>query len=1607
MFGRTGVALLVSAVVLVSFGWATDVSQDITTDTTWRAADSPFIIRNNISVRNNATLTIEAGVVVRFAGNFTLTIQNGSRLIAQGQDNNRVQFIPDNDAGAGPSAYRGIVFENGSTGLMEYCLVDRAHDGVTIRSSVNEGQVTLRNCTFQRCSASGVVVDASTVIRPVIEGCTFQDSTYGVFCLGLRGELAAPRLRNNTFRRLFRPVNFWNARLAETIDNMSGNTYSDNTNNFLQLGDPGGGAQVVVSDYTWRPQTPDGLPIVIGNLNVAVSNSGILRIPAGTVVPFVTNGLLFVGDTSGVAGSAGTIIAEGTSGNPIIFRPWASGQQWAGIAVRYTQDVSNAVPPSPLPRLVNCVIEGASTGLNIYGNSRDFLTVANCTVRQCGTGIAIAQRSFPTIDGCRIENCDLALRVATNADYGRNSIRLPTIRNCTVTNNRLALSLGGNFPFADLSRWDNANNSFTNNDQNIALIEDMNVGFTGSSDITAPEYVWRDTIMGLPVIVKGGLHINNRTVIPAGTTLRFMPSGFGQFDVVGTQGVLVAQGTAANPVRFTCTDPSQRWGGIQVHQGGTAQLENCIIEKAVIAIHPFDVTTRWSGAVTVRNCTITDGDTGIYDYRDYAGGLTVENTTFRNLVVGIVASPRFNGIRGCRFENVQKAIWLRASTSSNAFSSDDLNNISGNSYIGTTFNIVLGLSNQDLLRTSVTLPSAADGQPLVIGGLRVTNNATLTVPAGATVLMAPGAQIVVDRGALRAVGTADAPIRFKPAQPTDRRDWWAGIAITFEGTGQPEHCLFEGASVAVQITSNTPPTIRHCTFRNNVTGILVPGGSGFNATFSVANSLFNGNDTGIDIGAGAVVVSDSAFFGNTIGIKVSAAGNATVRNSMFVANAQFAVQNTRSDNVVVDAKQNWWNSPNGPSHPSNAQGDGDRVSDKVDFSNWLTSAPANSPPSKPTILAPLAGGRVPTPLVVKLTATDPDAGQRLKFKLELSTDNFNTVARTFDQTQSQAGWNQPNYQSGETALFAAPNDLPAGTYQLRAYAIDNSGVVSPVSDIVAFELFVNQPPSVPQLIAPANNAVTSATPTFTVKATDPEGGKVRIVIEVQDAAGNVVRRLATGEADSGVEVSVTLPADQALPSGTYRWHAKASDGFAESDYSAPQSLRVQAATRTIPAGLSFVTLPFATDQSWQELLGLPPEQLKVATWVANQNAYAFASSATAPPGALVGPPADKPAVGRGFWVKLDSPKEIAIVGRLIGGGDEVVIDLPVAGWHSIGYPFTQAAQWDINRIKVRRGNEEKTLRDAQMAGWMESYAWGWQPNSSDPTTGSYFLVYDAQVLPGAVTTVEPFSAYWVRTNVDNLKLVFPSGFAAPPAPIRQRRLPTGGFVLKLVAQQGNETANAFVGMGHRLQALLPPTPPTGSSLQVFVLSGGQPVAAEVREGNAPKALWEFLVRWRPKRGSAEEVTLTFDGLVNLPKNVSAYLVDTVTGKRLYLRTVSNYRFTPQQGETERRFQLLMEQGGTGVLRVVNLKAQPLRGQGIAISFSLTKPAQTTAEVLTLTGRRIAVLEPQQTRQAGAHQIIWRSDSGLAAATNGVYLIRITANDEEGRQVQAVTTVRLK
>lgn len=71
-------------------------------NTTWTAANSPYIITSTVQVPSNATLIIEAGVSVTTSmsyGNF-LFLLNG-KIIAHGAPNNRISF----DAGGGSTFF--------------------------------------------------------------------------------------------------------------------------------------------------------------------------------------------------------------------------------------------------------------------------------------------------------------------------------------------------------------------------------------------------------------------------------------------------------------------------------------------------------------------------------------------------------------------------------------------------------------------------------------------------------------------------------------------------------------------------------------------------------------------------------------------------------------------------------------------------------------------------------------------------------------------------------------------------------------------------------------------------------------------------------------------------------------------------------------------------------------------------------------------------------------------------------------------------------------------------------------------------------------------------------------------------------------------------------------------------------------------------------------------------------------------------------------------------------------------------------------------------------------------------------------------------------------
>lgn len=76
------------------------VSADITSNTTW-SNGSVVLLQNKVFVKNGATLTIEAGVIVRgdHATEGALIVTKGAKLIAKGTSNNPIIFTSNEDPG--------------------------------------------------------------------------------------------------------------------------------------------------------------------------------------------------------------------------------------------------------------------------------------------------------------------------------------------------------------------------------------------------------------------------------------------------------------------------------------------------------------------------------------------------------------------------------------------------------------------------------------------------------------------------------------------------------------------------------------------------------------------------------------------------------------------------------------------------------------------------------------------------------------------------------------------------------------------------------------------------------------------------------------------------------------------------------------------------------------------------------------------------------------------------------------------------------------------------------------------------------------------------------------------------------------------------------------------------------------------------------------------------------------------------------------------------------------------------------------------------------------------------------------------------------------------
>ena len=76
---------------------STNITEDITENTTWNIAGSPYIVKNNIAVLLNTTLTIDPGVIVKFNPTANVSMTVFGDLVANGEADNKIYFTSNYD----------------------------------------------------------------------------------------------------------------------------------------------------------------------------------------------------------------------------------------------------------------------------------------------------------------------------------------------------------------------------------------------------------------------------------------------------------------------------------------------------------------------------------------------------------------------------------------------------------------------------------------------------------------------------------------------------------------------------------------------------------------------------------------------------------------------------------------------------------------------------------------------------------------------------------------------------------------------------------------------------------------------------------------------------------------------------------------------------------------------------------------------------------------------------------------------------------------------------------------------------------------------------------------------------------------------------------------------------------------------------------------------------------------------------------------------------------------------------------------------------------------------------------------------------------------------
>ena len=635
--------LLFSPAVNILFA-QTNVSGPITQNTTWTLLPnppnngSPYIVTGDVTVNPGVTLTIEAGVEVKFNGNYSLIV-NGT-LNSLGTATQRVKFT-SNQSSPAKGDWQGINL--GQNNGIQYAIVEYANNGISVS-----------NLPFQQ-----------------IDNCIIRENNRGIyvtqFTVGVGGQIT-----NNTITNNLDGIEFSIIQVGTVVNNNSiyGNTNYDlklltdrnfaldTRNNWWGTTDPnaimgkildfldrGYGATVVFTPFLNAPNgSPMGSEYLYGGIYsnttlaplstpyIAIADVSIFAtftIQAGVEIRFNTNAGLYIDHQA-------TFNVQGTANQPVKFTSNQSTPargDWDRINISRFSNVQHAI------------VEYADVGIGI-GDFEQIPVVDSCLIRQNNKGIYITGRNATIINNNIIDNTDGIVYERFGGFGGR--INNNSILNNTNYNLR---ALGG-----DTRTIDAQNNWWGTTDYRLIIAKIFDALEDRYNSPTVIFTPFLDAPNGNPMgyqYLYGGIHTNvtwgiyspyiaiahiwtipNITLtISPGTEIRFTNGAGLEINYLAT---LIARGTANQMIKLTsnsATPARGDWNTLRLGNNSTVQY--AIIEYATDGITIWDVSPQ-----SIDNCIIRHNQQrGIYIFNQLTPIFTsITNTEIWDNTEGIEMS---------------------------------------------------------------------------------------------------------------------------------------------------------------------------------------------------------------------------------------------------------------------------------------------------------------------------------------------------------------------------------------------------------------------------------------------------------------------------------------------------------------------------------------------------------------------------------------------------------------------------------------------------------------------------------------------------------------------------------------------------------------------------------------------------------------------------------------------------------------------------------------------------------------------------------------------------------------------------------------------------------